>query len=148
MSVPVPVDRRGMLALLGALPAGTAFARLGAAEDMEVFHDIVRAIGGVTPLPPELLAGCTKEFSRNFGEEAISGLAALARRRRTLAAMERGATLRIKDQLTWIATFLYTGETKEGVTYYPWCLGWHALYFATAPGQCGGQFGHWAGPEL
>lgn len=142
------LDRRSLLAMLAALAAGPAAARLGEADDLEVFHDVVRMIGGVTPLPPPLLDGCTREFAKVFGAPAIPALAALARRRRTLDALETGTRTRIADQLVWIAQFLYSGETEEGSVYYPWNLGWQALNFATAPGQCGGRFGHWAGPHL
>ena len=57
------------------------------------------------------------------------------------------ASLRAGDQMRWIATFLFTGEVDGKVTYYDYCLGWQALTFATAPGLCGGPFGHWQEPE-
>lgn len=142
------MDRRTALAILVSVAASPASARLGVADDLAVFRDVVRAVGGVAHLPQPLLDGCEAEFARTFGTPAIFALADLARKRPTLAAMERGALTRVTDQLAWIARFLYTGETAEGVLYYEWSLGWQALSFATAPGQCGGRFGHWSGPEL
>ncbi|WP_370402133.1 sugar dehydrogenase complex small subunit [Sulfitobacter sp. JB4-11] len=148
------LDRRRLLAMLAALPAGPAAARLGETaarpgetRDLDVFHDVVQMIGGVATLSPPLLDGCTEEFTRAFGAPAITALAKLARRHRTLDALEANADAQIADQLTWIALFLYSGETAEGSVYYPWCLGWQSLDFATAPGQCGGPFDHWAGPH-
>ncbi len=85
--------------------------------------------------------------ARAFGTEAIFGLVALARRRPDLEAMSQAASLRAGDQMRWIATFLFTGEVDGKVTYYDYCLGWQALTFATAPGLCGGPFGHWQEPE-
>jgi hypothetical protein len=54
----------------------------------------------------------------------------------------------LRAQAAFVATFLYTGEVvRDGVTsakYYPWCLSWKAVTFASAPGTCGGPgFGHW-----
>ena len=148
MTGSVTFNRRSILALLATLPATPALARLGWADDLAVFDDVVRAVGGVAYLPEPLLDGCRLHFAKTFGEEAIYALADLARNRRSLSEMERLETSRVGDRLEWIATFLYTGETAEGITYYPWALGWHALSFATAPGQCGGPFGHWVGPQL
>jgi hypothetical protein len=147
------LDRRSLLAMLAALLAGPAAARLGETatrpretEDLDVFQDVVQMIGGVAMLAPPIRDGCTAEFARAFGAPAITALATHARRHRTLEALEANASAEIADQLTWIALFLYSGETAEGAVYYPWCLGWQSLDFATAPGQCGGPFGHWAGP--
>lgn len=141
------LDRRRLLALLAALPASRAAAALGADDDLAVFRDIVHAVGGVALLPPPLLAGCEHEFARAFGPRAIPELAALARKRRSVDALVGRARMRVGDQLHWIARFLYTGETAAGAVYYPWCLGWQALSFASAPGQCAGRMGHWAGPH-
>ena len=142
--------RRDVIRILGAAmalaPAG-ARARLGVEDDLAVFRDIIRAIGGTTYMPPLLLEACETEFARAFGTEAIFGLAALARRRPDREAVSQAASLRAGDQMRWIATFLFTGEVDGKVTYYDYCLGWQALTFATAPGLCGGPFGHWQEPE-
>ena len=54
----------------------------------------------------------------------------------------------LQAHVAFVATFLYTGEiVRDGITtakYYPWCLSWKAVTFASAPGICGGPgFGHW-----
>ncbi|WP_323766017.1 hypothetical protein [Marinovum sp.] len=143
-------DRREVIRLLSAAiamaPTGAA-ARLGVEDDLAMFRDIIRAIGGTTYLPPVLLEACETEFARAFGTEAMFALVALARRRPELASMSRDASTRAGDQMRWIATFLFTGEVDGEVRYYDYCLGWQALTFATAPGLCGGPFGHWQEPQ-
>ncbi|WP_417524290.1 hypothetical protein [Marinovum sp.] len=142
--------RRDVIRILGAAmalaPAG-ASARLGVEDDLAIFRDIIRAIGGTTYLPPVLSEACETEFARGFGTEAMFSLVDLARRRPDLGAMSKAASLRAGDQMRWIATFLFTGEVDGEVRYYDYCLGWQALTFATAPGLCGGPFGHWQEPE-
>lgn len=144
------IGRRHLLATLAVVPAYRAlpaWARLDGAADLEVFADVIRAVGGVATLPPQLLNGCVREFTHLFGREALVAMANLARAQRTVDGLAEVGGARVNDQLTWIATFLYTGETAAGAEYFPWCLGWHALAFTTAPGQCGGPFGYWADPQ-
>ena len=143
-------SRRDVVRILGAAmalaPTGAA-ARLGVEDDLAVFRDIIGAIAGTNYLPPVLAKACETEFARAFGVEAIFALVALARRRPSLDAMSAAASTRAADQMRWIATFLYTGEVDGEVRYYDYCLGWQSLTFATAPGLCGGPFGHWVEPE-
>jgi hypothetical protein len=137
--------RRTFLATLAAIPARRVAAGLAPDDDVQVFRELATAIGGVLVLPKPLAEGCAREFVRTFGDDAIPRLAALARSRATLAALRADATAETERQLRWIANFLYTGETPEGAIYASWCLAWGALDFTTAPGQCGGPFGHWEG---
>lgn len=142
--------RRDVIRILGAAmalaPAG-ASARLGVEDDLAVFRDIIRAIGGTTYIPTLLTEACETEFARAFGVEAVFSLVALARRRPDLEAMSAAASTLAGDQMRWIATFLYTGEVDGEVRYYDYCLAWQSLTFATAPGLCGGPFGHWVEPQ-
>lgn len=143
-------SRRDVIRILGAAMAVTpvpAAARLGVADELRIFRDIIRAVGGTTYLPRELAQACETEFARAFGIEAVFSLVDLARRRPDLDAMSAAASTRAADQMRWIATFLYTGEVDGEVRYYDFCLGWQALTFATAPGLCGGAFGHWVEPQ-
>lgn len=143
-------SRRDVIRILGAAMAMTpvpAVARLGVEDELSIFRDIIRAVGGTTYMPQELARACETEFARAFGIEAMFSLVDLARRRPDLDAMSAAASTRAGDQLRWIATFLYTGEVDGEVRYYDYCLGWQALTFATAPGLCGGPFGHWAEPQ-
>ena len=132
-------DAVALAALLATLLPALLTALLPALE--------LATVLGATEGPPLLLEACETEFARAFGTEAIFGLVALARRRPDLEAMSQAASLRAGDQMRWIATFLFTGEVDGEVTYYDYCLGWQALTFATAPGLCGGPFGHWQEPE-
>ncbi|MCJ7872698.1 hypothetical protein [Phaeobacter sp. J2-8] len=142
--------RRDVIRILGAAMAmapAPALARLGVADDLAVFRDIIRAVGGTNYMPQALATACETEFARAFGVEAMFSLVALARRRPVLDDMAADASTRAADQLRWIATFLYTGEVDGEVRYYDYCLGWQSLTFATAPGLCGGPFGHWVEPQ-
>lgn len=143
-------SRRDVIRILGAATALApvpAAARLGVADDLAVFRNVIRAVGGTTYLPETLALACETEFARAFGIEEVFALVDLARRRPDLEAMSDAASLRAGDQLRWIATFLYTGEVDGEVRYYDYCLGWQSLTFATAPGLCGGPFGHWVEPQ-
>lgn len=147
-------SRREVVRLLGAALAGAgagaatpATARLGVEDDLAVFRNLVHAIGGANYMPAELALAAETEFARAYGVEAMFDLVALARRRPTLEAMSDTASTLAGDQMRWIATFLYTGEVDGEVRYYDYCLGWQALTFATAPGLCGGPFGHWVEPQ-
>lgn len=140
-------------ALLGALPVLPSLARAqvlgsGSAD----FESLVRQIGGMAEISPYLLRAADNEFVHAFGEATRN---ALVRTLGTGPLEDRVAAAGpdVKKQVAFLATLLYTGEvTHDGVTeasYYPWCLAWSALTFATAPGLCGGPgFGHWAHSPL
>jgi len=95
-----------------------------------------------------LIAAAQHEFETVYGARAANALV------RTLgqAPLETGLAQADDDtraQVRFLARLLYTGEvTRDGQTralYYPWCLAWRAVSFATAPGLCEGPaFGHWA----
>lgn len=143
-------SRRDVVRLLGVAMAGAATpaaARLGVEDDLTVFRNLIHAIGGTNYMPAQLARAAETEFARAYGVEAVFDLVALARRRPTLESMDAAASTLAADQMRWIATFLYTGEVDGEVRYYDYCLGWQALTFATAPGLCGGPFGHWAEPQ-
>lgn len=143
-------DRRDVIRILGAAMAGAATpaaARLGVEDDLAIFRQIVNSVAGTTYLPQPLARACETEFARAYGIEAMFSLVDLARRRPALDDMVDAASTLAVDQLRWMATFLYTGEVDGEVRYYDYCLGWQALTFATAPGLCGGPFGHWVEPQ-
>lgn len=144
------ITRRDVVRLLAVAMAATstpAHARLGVEDDLTVFRNLIHAVGGTNYMPADLAQAAETEFARAFGIEAIFDLVALARRRPTLESLSRTGGTRAADQLRWIATFLYTGEVDGEVRYYDLCLSWQALSFATAPGLCGGPFGHWVEPQ-
>jgi hypothetical protein len=134
--------------LLGALPLAPTLAQaqvLGGGS--LAFEYLARQIGGVGDISPHLLRAAEYEFDLAYGKAA---------RNRLVRALGSGpletriaeADVEMKAQVAFLATLLYTGEvTRNGVTkaeYYPWCLAWTSLTFATAPGLCGGPgFGHW-----
>ncbi|WP_105437023.1 hypothetical protein [Neorhizobium sp. T25_13] len=139
------LSRRMFLGILPLVP-GAAKARALGNRDW-AFADIARQIGGVTDVSPYLIEAAEYEFVLAYGPDA-KGI--------FVAALDTGPLLdRIADaepalqaQAAFVATFLYTGEVvRDGVTsakYYPWCLSWKAVTFASAPGTCGGPgFGHW-----
>jgi len=135
-------------ALLGALPFAPALAQAEALGGGSIaFESLVRQIGGMVEISPYLLRAADYEFVFAYGESAKSRL---VRELGTgpLETRVAEADPDLKAQVAFLATLLYTGEvTRDGVTkaeYYPWCLAWSALTFATAPGLCGGPgFGHW-----
>ncbi|WP_105402555.1 MULTISPECIES: hypothetical protein [Neorhizobium] len=139
------LSRRMFLGILPLVP-GAAKARALGNRDW-AFADIARQIGGVTDVSPYLIEAAEYEFVLAYGPDA---------KRIFVTALDTGPLLdRIADaepalqaQAAFVATFLYTGEVvRDGVTsakYYPWCLSWKAVTFASAPGTCGGPgFGHW-----
>lgn len=133
---------------LGALPLVPAAAKARALGDRDqAFADIARQIGGVSDVSPYLIEAAEYEFVLVHGDEAKDAfVAALGTGALTDRIAESAPA--VQTQAAFVATFLYTGEiVRDGVTiakYYPWCLSWKAVTFATAPGICGGPgFGHW-----
>jgi hypothetical protein len=144
------LSRRAFLATLPGAPSAThAF---GLSSKDAAFENVVRQIGGIADISPYLLEGVSAEFLQIYGAEARSAFT------RTLSSgplQDRivAAPDDIKMQAAFVAKLLYTGEvTREGkqvALYYPWCLAWRSLTFATAPGLCGGpSFGHWENPPI
>jgi hypothetical protein len=144
------LSRRAFLAALPAAP--TAAHGFGLSSKDAAFDNVVRQIGGIGDISPYLLQGVSTEFLQVYGADARGAFT------RTLSSgslQERVAQAPsdIKAQVAFVAKLLYTGEvTREGkqvALYYPWCLAWRSLAFATAPGLCGGPaFGHWANPPI
>ena len=144
------LSRRAFLvALPGAPSAAHAF---GLSSKDAAFENVVRQIGGIGDISPYLLDGVSAEFLQVYGVEARGAFA------RTLSSgplQERiaSAPADIRGQVAFVARLLYTGEVaREGrqvALYYPWCLAWRSLVFATTPGLCGGPaFGHWENPPI
>lgn len=144
------LSRRAFLATLpGAPSAAHAF---GLSSKDAAFENVVRQIGGIGDISPYLLAGVAAEFLQVYGAEARG---AFTRELSSGSLEDRIAVAPadIKAQVAFVAKLLYTGEvTREGkqvALYYPWCLAWRSLTFATAPGLCGGPaFGHWENPPI
>lgn len=144
------LSRRAFLATLpGASSAAHAF---GLSSKDAAFENVVRQIGGIGDISPYLLAGVAAEFLQVYGAEARG---AFTRELSSGSLEDRIAVAPadIKAQVAFVAKILYTGEvTHEGrqvALYYPWCLAWRSLTFATAPGLCGGPaFGHWENPPI
>jgi hypothetical protein len=139
------LSRRALLGTLPLLPAAAKAGVLGSGS--LAFESLIRQIGGMAEISPYLISAAGYEFELAYGASAS---AALVRALGTGPLEDRVAVAGadIKAQVVFLATLLYTGEvTRDGVTratYYPWCLAWNALTFATAPGMCGGPgFGHW-----
>lgn len=139
------ISRRIFITAVPLLP-GAARARVLGGQD-EAFAEIARQIGGVSSVSPYLIEAAEHEFDLAYGQAAK---AAFIRAFGTGALGDRleQADATLKAQAAFVALFLYTGEvTRDGVVsakYYPWCLSWQAVTFATAPGACGGPgFGHW-----
>ena len=140
-------------AVLGALPLAPGLVQAEALGGGSMaFESLVRQIGGMAEISPYLLRAAEYEFVAAYGESARS---TLVRELGTGPLETRIAQAEpdLKAQVTFLATLLYTGEvTRNGVTkaeYYPWCLAWSALTFASAPGLCGGPgFGHWTNAPI
>lgn len=135
-------------AFLGTLPVMPSAARaFGLAEGDAAFENVVRQIGGVGDISPYLLGGVDSEFQLVYGTEAKAEFVRVLSSG-SLDARIAAAPADTKAQVAFVARLLYTGEvTRDGrqvALYYPWCLAWKSLTFATAPGLCGGPaFGHW-----
>jgi hypothetical protein len=140
-------------ALLAALPLAPTLAQAQALGSGSLaFESLVRQIGGMADISPYLLRAAEYEFDAAYGQSARNRLVH-ALGIGPLEARMADADPGLKAQVTFLATLLYTGEvTRNGVTkaeYYPWCLAWKALTFATAPGLCGGpDFGHWTNAPI
>jgi len=144
------LSRRALLAAVPLAPGLAQAEALGGGS--MAFESLVRQIGGMAEISPYLLRAADHEFVAAYGESARN---TLVRELGTgpLETRIAQADPDLKAQVTFLATLLYTGEvTRNGVTkaeYYPWCLAWGALTFATAPGLCGGPgFGHWTNAPL
>lgn len=142
------ISRRSFLAALPPLAfsiSPSLAASLGAGSAS--FAAIARQLGGVASVSPYLLDAAEIEFAQAFGLQARSlFVTTLANGPLDVRIAEAGGDIRA--QVRFVTQFLYTGEvTRDGQTkalYYPWCLAWEALTFASAPGLCGGPaFGHW-----
>lgn len=112
------------------------------------FAAILHQIGGLADISPHLIRAADHELEQAYGSQARSRLVR-ALGRGVLKERLAQADEPIKEQVRFLARLLYTGEiTRNGRTqaiYYPWCLAWRALSFATTPGLCAGPgFGHWA----
>ena len=139
------LSRRIFLGVLPLVPGAAKARALGARDS--AFADIARQIGGVTDVSPYLIEAAEYEFVLAHGPDAREIFVA-ALSTGPLADRIAEAEAAVQAQVAFVATFLYTGEVvRDGVTtakYYPWCLSWHAVTFASAPGICGGPgFGHW-----
>lgn len=142
------VSRRALLGSISLLPLAPVAARAKALGSNAVFYDIVRQIGGIADISDHLLDAANDEFLATYGELAQRDFV-YALRTGSISARIKQASPEIQEQAAFIARLLYTGEVmRDGAykaIYYPWCLGWKSLSFATAPGTCGGPaFGHWA----
>lgn len=144
------ISRRAFIVALplASTLAPTAGVTAGLGGGSSAFAEIVRQIGGVADISPYMLSAAEYEFAQAFDPGARG---ALLQALGTGSIEDRMAVAddELKTQVQFIARFLYTGEvTRDGRTsadYYPWCLAWKSLTFATAPGLCGGaEFGHWA----
>lgn len=144
------LSRRAFLATLPGAP--TAANAFGLNSRDVAFENVVRQIGGIADISPYLLQGVAAEFLDVYGAgERVAFTRALSSG--SLEDRVAAAPADIKAQVTFVAKLLYTGEvTREGkqvALYYPWCLAWRSLTFATAPGLCGGPaFGHWENPPI
>lgn len=142
------LSRRTFLGSLAApLVPGVAFGQ-GLSGQGTGFADLLQQIGGLPGIPPQLITAAAREFEMAYGPHAAPALVRNLGQGPLADGLERLETSQ-RDQVKFLARFLYTGEvTRNGQTqalYYPWSLSWHALSFATAPGLCGGPgFGHWA----
>lgn len=142
------LDRRTFLASLAApLVPGIAFGQ-GLADPGAGFTSLLQQIGGLPGIPPQLMAAAESEFALIYGTRAAPALVRDLGQGPLSDALARASETQ-RAQVRFLARLLYTGEvTRDGQTqalYYPWCLAWRSLSFATAPGLCAGPaFGHWA----
>lgn len=139
------LSRRAFLAAIPLAP--TAAEAYGLGSGSLAFDNVVRQIGGVGDISSYLMSAVDREFVATYGAPA-QGTFTRTLSGGALDARIAAAPDEIKAQVAFVAKLLYTGEvTRDGVTtaaYYPWCLAWASLTFATAPGLCGGPaFGHW-----
>lgn len=142
------ISRRALLGSISLLPLAPVAARAQALGSNAVFYDIVRQIGGIADISDHLLDAANDEFLATYGQLAQRDFV-YALRTGSISERIKQASPEIQEQAAFIARLLYTGEVmRDGAykaIYYPWCLGWKSLSFATAPGTCGGPaFGHWA----
>jgi len=130
-----------------ALFPGAAFGQ-GLTSPGTGFTALLHQIGGLPGIPPLLLSAAGREFETVYGPRAATALVASLDRGPLTEGLAR-ADETVREQVRFLARLLYTGEvTRDGQTqalYYPWCLAWRSLSFATAPGLCEGpEFGHWS----
>lgn len=142
------LSRRAFLGSLAVpLVPGVAFGQ-GFSGQSTDFASLLHQIGGLPNIAPQLIVAAEREFEAVYGARAAVALVR-SLGQGPLADGLAQADASQRDQVKFLARFLYTGEvTRNGQTlalYYPWSLAWRALSFATAPGLCGGPgFGHWA----
>jgi hypothetical protein len=141
-------SRRSFLAALPPLAFSVSpsfAAALGTGSSS--FAAIARQLGGIASVSPFILDAADVEFAQAYGFTAQAAFVK-ALQSGPLDARIAEAGDEIQAQARFVVQFLYTGEVvRDGETkavYYPWCLAWQALTFASAPGLCGGPaFGHW-----
>lgn len=142
------ISRRALLGSISLLPLAPVAARAQGFGGNAAFYDIVRQIGGIADISDHLMDAANTEFVATYGELAQRNFV-YALRTGSVSDRIKQASPAIQEQAAFVARLLYTGEVmRDGAykaVYYPWCLGWKSLTFATAPGTCGGPaFGHWA----
>lgn len=142
------ISRRSFLAALPplAISLSPAFAApLGSASAS--FWAVARQLGGIASVSPYILEAAEIEFAQAFGV-AARGVFVETLTSGPLDIRLAEASDDVRAQAQFVTRLLYTGEvTREGevkAVYYPWCLAWASLTFASTPGLCGGPaFGHW-----
>jgi hypothetical protein len=144
------LSRRAFLGTIPTIPSAANAFGLGAGD--MAFEHVVRQIGGIGDISPYLLDAVGSEFRQAYGTEAQAEFTRILSSG-PIDARIAAAPAEVKTQAAFAARLLYTGEvTRDGkqvTLYYPWCLAWKALTFATAPGLCGGpSFGHWQNPPI
>lgn len=139
------ITRRAFIAALIVSPGLARAGGLGSAD--ADFNALLRQLGGVPDISPTLLTAAEFEFASAYGQGAARALTGALGTGALDASLAR-ADEHTLQQVKFLTRFLYTGEVIEnGVAkalYYPWCLAWKAVSFATNPGLCGEPFGHWA----
>lgn len=144
------LSRRKLLATAAFTPFALKAQAGSLGADSRIFEAAVRQIGGVVDIPDILLRAAESEFTRKFGNRAHHNFVSALDGQTVETAIARAGDKAdmLKEQVAFIANFLYTGEVerdgKVETAYYPWCLAWNATGFTKPPGVCGGPaFGHW-----
>ncbi|WP_259782317.1 hypothetical protein [Aestuariispira ectoiniformans] len=144
------LSRRKLLATAAFTPFALKAQASSLGADSRIFEAAVRQIGGVVDIPDIMLRAAESEFTRKFGNAARHAFVAAMDGQTIEMAITRAGDQAdtLKEQITFITSFLYTGEVQRDneskTLYYPWCLAWNATGFTKPPGVCGGPaFGHW-----
>lgn len=142
------ISRRAFLAALPPLAFSLSPAFAGPLGTGSAgFAAVARQLGGIASVSPYILEAAEIEFAQTYGVAARAQfVGTLANGPLDIRLAKAGDDIRAQAQ--FVTRLLYTGEvTRDGQTkavYYPWCLAWESLTFASAPGLCGGPaFGHW-----